>query len=230
MDGESTSVHLAIKSVKQTFLPSAEVIEIMETFRRMVNDCLRIGVENDIFTMKRLSILAYQKLSLYDIVSYYKLCAITHVAGILANRKKSIKRGHLPRNPYARRPLLVSCYGFKIVGGVLKIPLGNRQYRDIQLNSYVRNVLSDPSSKIRSFTLTPDSLSVCYSKEVQEVECRDIAGLDRNLRNVTVADSNEVMQYDLSKAVDIAENTRSIMRSSSVMMLESGEICIESTV
>jgi putative transposase len=179
----------------------------------MVNDSIRLGIEHNVSTMKKLSWMAYQKLACYDTISYYKLCAMSHAAGILANRNKSTKRGLEPRRPYAARPMLISCYGFKILDGVLKIPLGNRQYHDIPLNGYVRSVLSDTSLKIHSFTLTPDSVSICYSKEVTEVECSGIDGVDRNLRNLTVGNRDNAIRYDLSEAVDIAENTRSIMRS-----------------
>ncbi len=205
---------LAIKSVKQSIASSPQLLELMETFRRMVNDSLRIGFQHDASSMKALSRLAYRQLAKYDIVSYYKLCAISHAAGILANRKKSIKRRLQPRKPYARRSLLVSCYGFKIVDGTLKLPLGDRQFFEIPLNSYVLGVLSDENLQIRSFTLAADNtLSICYSKEVIQIECAGTEGIDRNLRNLTVGNFREVVQYDLSKTVDIAENTRSIMKS-----------------
>jgi putative transposase len=179
----------------------------------MVNDCIRTGFENDISTMKKLCSRSYKQLTSYDTISYYKLCAISHAAGILANRKKSINRGLRPRQPYARRPLLVSCYGFKIVDGTLKIPIGNKQYYSIPLNSYVRKVLSDPQLRIRSFTVVRDFVSICYSKDAEEVDCDSVTGVDRNLSNLTVGNLENIVQYDLSKAVDIAENTRSIMKS-----------------
>jgi putative transposase len=69
----------------------------------MVNDCVRIGLENDVSTMKKLSLLSYEQLAKYDIYANYKLCAISRAAGILAARKKSIKRGYAPKNPYAIR-------------------------------------------------------------------------------------------------------------------------------
>ena len=203
----------AIKSIKQQFQPTPELLKLMETFRQMVNDCIRIGLDNNVSTMKKLSNLAYKQLANYDVLSYYNLCAISHAAGILANRKKSIKRNLRPRQPYATKPLLVSCYGFKIKDGVLKVPLGNRQYFDIALNSYVRKMLSDLSLRIRSFTLTADALSICISKDVTEIGCTGIEGVDRNLRNLTVGNCQHVRQYDLSKAIDIAENTRSIIKS-----------------
>ena len=204
---------LTIKSVKQSFMPTPEMLGLMETFRQMVNECVAIGLENDASTLKKLSSLSYPLLARYYVISYYKLCAISHAAGILANRKKTLKRGLKPRNPYAKQVLLISCYGFKIVEGVLKVPLGNGEYFDIPLNSYVRKVLSDSSLQVRSFTLTADSLSICMSREVTEIECTSIEGVDRNLRNLTVGNANNVVQYDLSQAVDVAENTRSIIKS-----------------
>jgi putative transposase len=179
----------------------------------MANDCIRIGLDNNVSTMNKLCNITYKQLTSYNIMSYYKLCAISHAAGILANRKKSIKRGINPRRPYATKPLLISCYGFKIVNSTLKVPLGDRQYFDIPLNRYVRKILSNQSIRIRSFTLTVNAVSICYSKEVTKVKCTGAEGVDRNLSNITVGNDQQVKQYDLLKAVDIAENTRSIVKS-----------------
>ena len=204
----------AIKSVKQHFEPTPELLQIMETFRRMVNDCIRMGLENDVSTRIKLTKLCYRQLSRYNIYSVYKLCAISHAAGILANRKKSIKRGFQPRRPYASKSMLIAYIGFKIVDGGLRVPTGDRQYFDIPLNSYVKNILSDPILKVRSFTLTAkNTVSICYMKEVPEIECKSLEGIDRNLNNVTIGNRQQVRQYDLSKAVVIAENTRSVIKS-----------------
>jgi putative transposase len=204
---------IAVKSVKQPFQPPQEILRMMETFRKMVNDCIRIGLENNISTMKKLSKLAYIQLAKYNIISYYKLCAISQAAGILANRKKSLQRGKAPRNPYAKRPFLVSCYGFKTADDILKVPVGHGQYFVIPLNGYVKRTVSDGILQIRSFTITANSVSICYSREVQPIQVRTFAGIDRNLRNLTVGDVQNIVQYDLSKAVDITENTGSIVKS-----------------
>jgi putative transposase len=50
----------AIKSVKQSLQPTPELLQLMETFRRMVNDCIRIGLQNGVSSMKRLSKLSYK--------------------------------------------------------------------------------------------------------------------------------------------------------------------------
>src|SRR3989442_15867221 len=91
-------------------------------FRRMVNDSIRMGLSNDAFSLRRLSLLSYSQLAHYGSPSYYKLCSISRAAGIIAATKKSLKRGFPTRGPHAVRPQLTSCYGFKIKNGEQEIP------------------------------------------------------------------------------------------------------------
>lgn len=46
-----------------------------------------------------------------------------------------------------------------------------------------------------------------------EIECIAIAGVDRNLANVTYGNEEKIITFDASKAVQVAENTRSAIRS-----------------
>src|SRR2546430_3987162 len=94
---------LAVKSVWQYYVSSSDVLGLLEGFRRMVNDSLRIGLVNDVSSLRRLSLLSYNQLAQYDSPSYYKLCAISRAAGILASRKKSIRRGYATKTPYSFR-------------------------------------------------------------------------------------------------------------------------------
>ncbi len=204
---------LAVKSVKQSYVPSEDVLVLLETFRKMVNDCLRIGLANDASSLKRLSLLSYRELRGYSCPSYYKLCAISRAVGVLAANKKSNRRGFTPRSPYALKPQLVSCYGFKVENGLLKIPMGRRRYRDIPLTMHTLSVLSESGLRVRSFTLTASTLSLTFSKEVREIECTNTVGVDRNLRNLTCGNEEEVVQYDLSETIRIAKNTRRIIAS-----------------
>ena len=179
----------------------------------MVNHCIRIGLQNNVSSLKKLSALSYSELEQYEILSYYKLCAISKAAGILSARRQSIKRGFKTKNPYMKKRILTSCYGFKIENGILKIPLGNRKYFDVLLNSHTRQVISDRTLKVHSFILTPKIVSITISKDVEKIECVKTAGIDRNLRNLTYGNEKMVIQYDLSKADRIAENTKSIISS-----------------
>jgi len=81
-----------IKTVSQQIIVSQGILDLMTKFRNMVNDCIRIGLQNSVTSLKALSTISYHYLDRCDIVSYYKLHAISRASGILQNRKKSIKR------------------------------------------------------------------------------------------------------------------------------------------
>jgi putative transposase len=215
---------LATKSIKQRFHPSDRILCVMENFRRMTNDCMRTGIEFESKnhekknpSMKRLSLLCYGDLrQRYSGYSSYALYAISKAAGILSARRKSIKRGFRTRTPYLSRRLLVSSYGFKIKECNLIIHLDAETFESVPLNSHTKHLLSDATMRVRSFTLTEDSLSICVSKDVKESESVGLAGavgVDRNLRNLAVGNGLRVANYDMTKVVDIGENTRSVSRS-----------------
>ena len=204
---------LAVKSVKQSYQPSQRVKAMLEIFRCMVNDSIKIGLETDSSSMKRLSTLSYRQLKKYRCYSAYRLTAISKAAGILASRKKSLRRGRPTKTPFMSNAVLVSCYGFKIEGKKLRVPLGDRDFEHIPLNPHTVRILSDPSLKVRSFTLTESILSLCISKEVAVVEVTGTIGIDRNLRNLTAGNLDRVTQYDLSDTLKIVDATRRVIAS-----------------
>jgi putative transposase len=182
-------------------------------FRRMVNESIRIGIANDVSSLRRLSLLSYNQLACYDSPGCYKLCAISRAAGILAARKKSLRRGFPNKTPYAIRPLLVSCYRFKIECGELEIPIARGKRFSIPLTKHTLDVISQPGVKVRCFTLTRNKLSLCVARDAPRIECASTVGVDRNLRNLTFGNDEETGQYDLSKCVRIAKTTVSIVAS-----------------
>src|SRR5947199_6197381 len=147
----------------------------------MVNDSIRIGLLNDASSLRRLALLSYNQLAQYDSPSYYKLCAISRAAGILAARKRSVRRGYATRTPYAVRPQLVSCYGFKIENGGLKIPVSRGRRFSIPLTKHVLETISQPGVKVRSFTLSQKSLPLCIARDTPPLQCDSTLGVDRNL-------------------------------------------------
>ncbi len=163
--------------------------------------------------MKRLSILSYGKLKRYGGYSGYRLNAISKAAGILAARKKSIRRGYPTKTPVLSKLVLVSSYGFRVEDGKLRFPLKNGEFHLISLNPHTLQVLSEPNLRIRSFTLTERSLSLCVAKQVSQVECEETVGVDRNLTNLTVGNEHHAIQHSLSKTVRIAETTTRIIGS-----------------
>ncbi len=186
----------------------------METFRQMVNDCIEIGLDNDVSTLKKLSSLSYNKLSRYECPSYYKICAVSRAAGILDARKKSIRRGYPTKSPYAVKPHLVAYFGFKLKSGILKLPIGERRYFEVTLVNHTMDVLAaNAPLMVRSITLTASTVSLTISKKVPLIECVKTAGLDRNLRGLAFGNGARVVKYNLSKAVRIADTTREMVSS-----------------
>jgi putative transposase len=204
---------LAVKSVWQYYAPPREVILLLEMFRRMVNDSIRIGLVNDASSLRRLSLLSYNQLAHYDSPSCYKLCAISRAAGILAARKKSLRRGFPTREPYTVRPQLLSCYGFKVRNGRLEIPVSRGKRLSIFLNKHTVAVVSQEGVQVRSFALTRNKLSICIARDAPSIQCASTVGVDRNLRNLTVGNDEQTNNYDLSKTVRIAKNTVRILAS-----------------
>jgi putative transposase len=204
---------LAIKCIKQPYEIISELIPMMETFRQMVNDCIRIGIENNCSTMKKLSLLSYHELSKYQILSYYKLTAISQASGRLSQMKRDIKKGKTPKSPYVSKPYLVSCYGFKVSEMLLGVPIGIRNYQHILLNNHTLEILKDKSLKVKSFTITPTSLSLSIEKQVTQIIPIASIGIDRNLRNVTISTKDYSIMYKTNKLLSIKENTSHVVAS-----------------
>ena len=193
---------MLVKTVKQSYRPYSELMGFMETFRGMVNQCITIGLEENRRSMKSLSKASYSKLRQYQITTAYKLCAISRAAGILTNYRKLLRDHHV-EIPYCRRASLVTaaCYGLRVKKSILNLP-GKIK---IELSPHTVSVLD--GTNIRSVTLTPDSLNIAYSKEIAPVKTTGLLAIDRNLDNVTMADTagktsrNSLDKETLSKAL-----------------------------
>lgn len=131
-----------VKAVQQNYMPTDEVLVLLEQFRRMVNDCIRIGLTENVTSLKALSLKAYRQLGGYEIPSYYKVCAISAATGILRNHRRALRKGRNPAMPYARRLRLVTCDGFKVKDGHLLLPTRPRRQVLIPLNRHTRSVLT----------------------------------------------------------------------------------------
>ena len=177
----------------------------------MLNNCIRIGLDENITSLKSLSLKAYRLLEQYDAMSYYKLCAISKAAGILKNYRKAERRGKPVKQPYAQRPQLTTSYGFKISNGNLLLPIKPRSKIKIPLNPHTLQVLSRTGLAAQSVTLTATTITVSYSKDVPPLEPAGLMAVDRNLDNVTVADSNgSIRRHNLADATEIKAMYREV--------------------
>jgi putative transposase len=203
----------AVKAVQQHYTPGPQILQMLEQFRQMLSDCIRIGLAENATSLKSLSTKAYNQLATHDAMSYYKLCAISKATGILGNYRKARRKNPKIKEPYAQRPQLITCYGFKIKTkeGVLLLPFKPKQPLSIPLNAHVLRVLLEPNIEIRSVTLTEEQLSISYAKEVEPIQPRGLIAIDRNLNNLTVADSDgQVTRRNLAKATEVKAMYREI--------------------
>ncbi len=192
----------AVKAVKQNYRPTEEILSLLEDFRCMVNDCVRIGLRENLTSMKSLSMKAYHQLSAYDVPTCYRLTAISRAAGILRNYRKEVKRNRSARVPYVTRLSLTDCYGFRIIHRLVRLPIRKREYVFIVLNDHTLRTISGHTP--RSLTLTASGLSICLSKEIIEIEPVGAIGIDRNLDNVTTADSDgSILRHELGRATEV---------------------------
>jgi putative transposase len=199
----------AIKAVQQKYVPTNELLDLLEQFRQMVNACIRIGLADNVTSLKALSVRAYRQLNGYDIPTYYRLNAMSVATSILRNYRRALRKGQNPRMPYARKRMITTCYRFRIENARLLISIRPRTRSSILLNRHTLAALRD--HEVRSVTLTPDKLAVTYRKEVETIVPTGFLGVDRNLNNVTVAGTDgSAIRYDLSLATRCNETYRMV--------------------
>jgi putative transposase len=167
---------LAIKTVKQNYIATSEVLALLEEFRKMINDCIRIGLSENTTSRNSLSSKAYHQLERYDVSTRYRLTAISKVAGILRNYRRDKRKNPNVERPFARKPMLTDCYAFKIIEGKLRIKIKNNEFIFIPLNQHTLESIS--SHGVRSVTLTPSTISISFSKEITMTEPKGLIGLD----------------------------------------------------
>jgi len=198
----------AVKAVRQKHQASAQLLHLLDEFRRMVNVCIAVGIEESVTSLKTLSTRSYHRLS-YGVLGYYRLGAISTATSILRNYRKANKKNPRTRIPYARKLMLTTCYGFKIQNNHLRLPIKPRKYVYVKLNNHTLKALA--GLDVRSVTVTPQSISISYAKETVETNPVGYVGVDRNLDNVATASTDgRIGRYDLSKATRIKSGYRCV--------------------
>jgi putative transposase len=87
---------LATKAVRQRYHASPDLLRLLDEFRRMVNVCVMMGIEQNISSLKTLASRTYPSLS-RDILSYYRLGAISTATGIIHNYRKAKNKSPLTK-------------------------------------------------------------------------------------------------------------------------------------
>jgi len=154
----------------------------------------------------------YGTLKKVSVPSTYKIASITRACAVVQSRKKSEKRGINVSHPRPLKPTVCIVSGFFVtMKGRLFVPLNRNKYFDIQLNHHVIQTLK--GKEVRSLTITPSSLSFCYSEDVEEAPVKTVYGVDRNEKNLTFGNASMVVQIDMTEAVKVRQTTREVLGS-----------------
>ncbi len=182
---------------------------MLDQFRQMVNACIQIGLADNVSSLRALSLKAYGQLAEYNVMSYYKLGAISAAAGILRNYRKLARRVGKARNPQIHRLHLTTCYGFEIQDGQLLLPHRPREPIKIPLTPHVQATIR--GYEVRSVTLTQDRLCLAYAKQVVELKPGGLVAVDRNLDNVTLAAAGGIVaKHNLAEASRVKASYREL--------------------
>lgn len=202
---------LAVKAVQ--FKHSEPIGDLLETFRNMVNEAVRIALEQRITSRFRLIRAVYEPFKRYGLHTHYILSACEVACGLIRNRKRR-------KTPYVRKAFLkLDNQTFKIKGDTIRIPMKPRQFLEIPLKmgAYQKSFLTDPTLKLGSVTMTASTVTVVFSKTAEVIEPRGYVAIDTNERSLDWATSRgELFKYDLSELPKIRhayfEKRRTIQR------------------
>src|SRR5947208_17003654 len=82
---------IAMRSVRQKHQASLELLWLLDEFRRMVNVCIAVGIEENVSSLKTLSSKSYHRLS-REMLGYYRLGAISKATVILTTTERPRRR------------------------------------------------------------------------------------------------------------------------------------------
>src|SRR6267143_2635990 len=154
----------------------------------------------------------YQTLKEIKLPSCYKVASITRACAVVQSRKKGERRGIKVSHPRPLKPAVCIASGFFVtMKGRLFVPLRRDHYFDRQVNHHVIQTLE--GKKVRSLTITRNSLSFCYSEDIEQSPVKTVYGVDRNEKNLTVGNAEMVVQIDMKEAGKVRQTTREILGS-----------------
>ncbi|MDA4113989.1 MAG: transposase [Thaumarchaeota archaeon] len=196
-----------VKSIQFSYAASADLRSLFEDFRLMCNDAIRIAIEQKPKSRFRLIKEAYPRLKEYGLHTHYILssCEVAFAAYRNKDRKS---------DPYVRRVFLkVTSQSYRLDHLILRIPIRPRSYiyLTLQASDYHLSLIDDPTLKRGSVTITEQTASLAFSREVTVGEPLGSIGIDVNERNVTTSDTlGQTSVHDTSLVAEIKARYRTV--------------------
>ncbi|MFY9301452.1 MAG: transposase [Candidatus Nitrosotenuis sp.] len=187
--------------------------ELMEEFRWMINESIRIGIQRNLTSKKSFTDNLYHYLA--DNTEFLKLYvarAILTAKSKLHYFRKTRKNNPKAKIPYHKKPyLIVDKLSYKIIGTTLLIGIKpGCPYVGIPLNHYTMKRLSESGIKTGTVTITPDSISISIKKDTKLIKPTEFIGIDTNLNNISAVHSDSKIEVfsEVSKITKIKERYR----------------------
>ena len=203
---------LAVKCTKQSHR-CYELNDLMIEFRFMVNEAIRVGIEKNITSKFTLRNEVYYKFKNQFHTSYIAM-AVFRAHALLKSYRKSLKKKpdtRIPRVKLAKMFLVVDSYVYKIIHNHIQIPTRPHEFVIIPLNHHVVKAISDPSLKLGNATLTASTLSISFTKKIEEQKPSGYIGIDMNLDNMTCCDEQgKIRVFDTSYLTKMKQTYREI--------------------
>jgi putative transposase len=169
-------------------------MELLEVFRRMVNEAIRICLEENLKGRLELRNRIYKELQgRYGVASRYPYS----VAEVAWSIVKKHRRWH--RRPFASRLMMkMDAESFSVHHGILSLPFrkGQRLFIPLSYGDWQRSFLMDETLKRGSVTLTDSAVCIAFSREAGVVAPLRKVGIDLNERSLVESDGTRI---DLSR-------------------------------
>jgi putative transposase len=185
---------VVFKAVSFAYTPTPATREVLQTFREMVNEAIRICIEEGIHGRLRLRDRIYKEFKeRYQIVSVYAY-SVAEVAWSIA---KKCRNWH--RKPYAKRLMMkMDVQNYSLYYSILSLPFrrGERLLIPLRYGDYQRAFLSDDTLRRGSVTLTESNVIVAFKKHVPLYDPKSRLGIDLNEKSAVCSDG---IRYDLAE-------------------------------
>ncbi len=204
---QTQSVH-AVKSISFRYSASEELSSLLEDFRLMCNDAIRIAIDQKPKNRFKLIEVAYTRLKGYGLHSHYILSACEVAYSVYRNKNRRTI-------PYIRKAFIkLDNQSYQLNHLLLRIPTTTRHFIFLTLQGSVHQLsfVDDLELKRGSVIVTEHSVSIAFSKDISSFEPIGYVGVDVNERNVTISATNsyEHKFTELGEAVEIKERYREI--------------------
>ena len=188
----------AVKSIRFRYRATPQTAELLQTFRMMVNDAIRICLQENVRGRLNLRNRIYKELrNRYCVVSPFPYS----VAEVAWSIVKKHRMWH--RRPFARRLMMkMDSASYSLNYGIISLPFkkGGPLLVPLEYGEYQRTFLMDTTLKRGSVTMTDSAICIVFSKNVDvETPVRKV-GVDLNEKSLVESDGTKT---DLSEVARI---------------------------